>query len=73
MRVPRTDPKHGVADICEMGLDEIHSKGKREKRLKQVIFFAFGLPVPARQTGLSGNCVYRSQIWPGIRESVFQV
>jgi len=34
MRVPRTDPKHGVADICEMDLDEIYSKGKQQKKVK---------------------------------------
>jgi len=41
MRVPRTDPKHGVADICEMDLDEIYSKGKQQKKLKPGIFFAW--------------------------------
>jgi len=34
MRIPRTDPKHGVADICEMDLDEIYSKGKQQKKVK---------------------------------------
>ena len=34
MRVPRTDPNHGVADICEMDLDEIYSKGKQQKKVK---------------------------------------
>jgi len=64
MRVPRTDPKHGVADICEMDLDEIYSKGKQQKkRLKPGVFFAFGL---------SGNWVCRSQIWPDICGALFQ-
>ena len=41
MRVPSTDPKHGVADICEMDLDEIYSKGKQQKKVKSGSLLCF--------------------------------
>jgi len=50
MRVPRTDPKHGVADICEMDLDEIYSKGKQQKKVKARSLLCFWA---VRELGMS--------------------
>ena len=50
MRVPRTDPKHGVADICAMGVDEIYLKGKQQKKVKARSLLCFWA---VRELGMS--------------------
>jgi len=56
MRVPSTDPKYGVACICAMGVDEIYSKGKQQKKVKARSLLCFWA---VRKLGISLTDLYR--------------
>lgn len=69
MRVPRTDPNHGGADICEMDLDEIYSKGKQQKKVKARSLLCFWA---VRELGMSLTDLARhlGSIVPGVGYAV---